>query len=99
MRPLSGKECCVLELLAERGQLYGLELVGASCGALKRGTVYVTLGRMEEKGLVRGELEQGAAPHPGLPRRLYRPTALGLRVLEAHHAFATALATPTKSRA
>ncbi|HEU4408013.1 MAG TPA: PadR family transcriptional regulator [Polyangiaceae bacterium] len=99
MRPLSGKECCVLELLAERGELYGLELVGASGGALKRGTVYVTLARMEEKGLVRGALEQGAAPHPGLPRRLYRPTALGLRLLDAHRAFASALAAPIKGRA
>jgi PadR family transcriptional regulator PadR len=99
MRPLSGKECCVLELLASGGQLYGLELVGASGGALKRGTVYVTLTRMEEKGLVRGETERGAAPHPGLPRRLYRPTALGLRALEAHRAFANALAAPAKGRA
>ncbi|MCU0683534.1 MAG: PadR family transcriptional regulator [Polyangiaceae bacterium] len=96
MRSLSAKEGCVLELLAARGQLYGLELVGASGGSLKRGTVYVTLARMEEKGLVSGEVEPCAAPHPGLPRRLYRATALGLRLLEAQRAFAGALAGPAK---
>ena len=99
MRSLSAKECCVLELLAARGELYGLELVGASGGALKRGTVYVTLARMEEKGLVAGELERDAAPHPGLPRRVYRPTALGLKLLEAQRAFAAALMAPAKGRA
>lgn len=89
----------MLELLAARGALYGLELVGASGGALKRGTVYVTLARMEEKGLIAGELEQGAAPHPGLRRRLYRPTALGRTVLDAQRAFAAALGAPAKGGA
>ncbi|HEU4536667.1 MAG TPA: PadR family transcriptional regulator [Polyangiaceae bacterium] len=89
----------MLELLAARGQLYGLELVSSSGGSLKRGTVYVTLARMEEKGLVTGEVEQCAAPHPGLPRRLYRPTALGLKLLEAQRAFDHVLAAPAKARA
>ncbi len=91
MRSLSAKEACILELLAARGELYGLELVGASGGALKRGTVYVTLARMEDKGLVAGAPEQCASPHPGLPRRMYRPTELGLRLLEAQRAIAGAL--------
>ena len=39
--------------------MYGLELVTESEGALKRGTVYVTLGRLEEKGYV-GQAETGA---------------------------------------
>jgi DNA-binding PadR family transcriptional regulator len=99
MKPLSSKEACVLELLVARGELYGLELVASSDGALKRGTVYVTLARMEEKGLVAGEQERDAAPHPGLPRRRYRPTALGRKVLEAQRAFAAALAAPARGRA
>lgn len=62
--------------------MYGLELVEASEGALKRGTVYVTLGRMQEKGFVESRPERPAGAS-GLPRRLYRPTGLGLRVLDA----------------
>ena len=81
---LSGKEGIVLDLLAERGEMYGLELVGASEGRLKRGTVYVTLGRMEDKGYVESHQEEERPPGAiGLPRRLYRATPLGLRVRDA----------------
>jgi DNA-binding PadR family transcriptional regulator len=80
---LSPKETVVLELLVDREQLYGLELVSASRRQLKRGTVYVTLGRMEEKGYITSWLED-APPHAGgLPRRIYRPTPLGRRLLAA----------------
>ena len=48
---VSPKELLVLELLRHQ-ELYGLQLVAASRGRLKRGTVYVTLGRMEEKGCI-----------------------------------------------
>ena len=48
---VSPKELLVLELLRHQ-ELYGLQLVAASRGRLKRGTVYVTLGRMEEKGYI-----------------------------------------------
>ena len=49
---LSGKERVVLELLTRDGELYGLQMVAASKRRLKRGTIYVTLGRMETKGYV-----------------------------------------------
>ena len=52
-------------------------------GALKRGTVYVTLGRMEAKGFVRSEQEAMPSGAIGLPRRLYYPTPLGERVRRA----------------
>lgn len=80
-----------MSLLVARRARYALELVDASEGELKRGTVYVTLSRMEEKGLLEGETEVDAEPHPGLPRRLYRVTALGKRMLEAERAFVLAL--------
>jgi DNA-binding PadR family transcriptional regulator len=89
---LSAKESLILELLSSTGPMFGLQLVADSGGALKRGTVYVTLGRMEEKGYVESEQE---APRPGaigLPRRIYRPTALGERVLKAWTALARELA-------
>ncbi|PYR44091.1 MAG: hypothetical protein DMF93_01315 [Acidobacteria bacterium] len=84
---LAKKERLILELLVSRGAMYGLQFVERSEGALKRGTVYVTLGRMESKRLI--ESEQ-AAPEPGaigLPRRIYRPTPLGERTLRAWTTF------------
>jgi PadR family transcriptional regulator len=88
---LSSKERIVLELLVSSGTMYGLQLVDSSRGRLKRGTVYVTLGRMEEKGLVesRHETRDDA---DAIPRRRYRATAHGERVLEAWLAIARALA-------
>jgi DNA-binding PadR family transcriptional regulator len=78
---VSPLEALVLDLLAVSAPTYGLDLVAASRGRLKRGSVYVTLGRMEEKGLVRSRLEE--RPGEGPPRRLYEPTPLGLRALVA----------------
>lgn len=73
----------MLELLVANGKSYGLQLVTASDGRLKRGTVYVTLGRMEEKGYVESEPDPMAADDLVLPRRMYRPSPYGLKVLEA----------------
>jgi DNA-binding PadR family transcriptional regulator len=87
---LSPKELLVLELLRDQ-ELYGLQLVAASRRRLKRGTVYVTLGRMEEKGYVTSTLEAAPAGAGGLPRRLYTATALGRRMLAAWTSGATDL--------
>src|SRR5438067_7049304 len=78
---LSAKESLILELLTEHDELYGLQLVASSKRKLKRGTVYVTLGRMEEKGYITSRLEDAPADAGGLPRRVYRPTTLGLKIL------------------
>jgi len=78
---LAASESVILNLLSARGPSYGLELVDASRGRLKRGGIYVTLGRMEEKGLVTSRASEGG-------RRLYRPTALGERALLASRVFA-----------
>ena len=80
---LPKKERLILELLQSEGPLFGLQLVALSQGALKRGTVYVTLGRMEAKGYVASEQESMPAGAIGLPRRIYSPTPLGNRVLRA----------------
>ena len=78
---LSSKETLILELLVQK-ELYGLQLVAASKRRLKRGTIYVTLARMETKGYVTSRAEDPPPDAGGLPRRMYRPTALGRRVLE-----------------
>jgi len=78
---LAKSESVILTLLAARRDAYGLELVEASRGKLKRGGIYVTLGRMEEKGLVSSRASDSG-------RRLYKPTALGERALLAARFFA-----------
>jgi len=77
---LSHNESVILALLVQGDEMYGLQLVAASKRRLKRGTVYVTLGRMEDKGFITSGLEDPPADAGGLPRRLYRATPLGRRV-------------------
>jgi PadR family transcriptional regulator PadR len=89
---LPRKERAILELLASGGPMFGLQLVERSDGTLKRGTVYVTLGRLEAKGLIQSEQEPLPAGGIGLPRRIYRVTTLGDRVLRAWTTMARELA-------
>ena len=88
---LSPKEALILELLADAESMYGLELVAQSKGRLKRGTVYVTLGRMEDKGYIRSKLEDPPPSAGGMPRRVYEPTATGRRVFAAWSAWRKAV--------
>jgi DNA-binding PadR family transcriptional regulator len=88
---LSSKERVALDLLLG-GSRYGLQLVADSRGALKRGTVYVTLGRMEQKGLVESRHEPAAGESDAIPRRMYHITAYGRRVMTAWTTVARALA-------
>ncbi|HET7461675.1 MAG TPA: helix-turn-helix transcriptional regulator [Longimicrobium sp.] len=78
---LSAKEAEVLRLLIANGEMYGLELVTSS-DVLKRGTVYVTLSRMAEKGYVESRQEE-VSPGDGPPRRLYKATGFGARAYRA----------------
>ena len=82
---MSRTESLVMELLRGR-ERYGLELVDRSGGTLKKGSCYVILARMEEKGFVDSRQEDRAQGTSGLPRRLYRATPYGRKV---HDAFAT----------
>lgn len=95
---ISNTEHLVLDLL-QASEKFGLELVADSQGALKRGSVYVTLGRMERKGFV--ESRQEKRPHGaiGLPRRLYKITPYGQKVFEAYQLLREALALrPSEAR-
>ena len=80
---MSRTESLVMELL-RGGERYGLELVDASGGALKRGSVYVILARMEEKGFVesrqevRAHASQRAAAPPLSRDALRRESARGV---------------------
>jgi PadR family transcriptional regulator len=79
---VSAKEVVVMRLLSSSLKpLYGLEIVSKSDGEIGRGTVYVTLSRMEDKGFVESEQEQQRPGATGLPRRRYRITGEGARAL------------------
>jgi DNA-binding PadR family transcriptional regulator len=80
-------------LLSNGRELYGLEMVDASNGELKRGTIYVTLQRMKEKGFIDSKPAPRPAPEVGIPRRVYWPTGHGRRVYAAYEAAYTALVT------
>jgi DNA-binding PadR family transcriptional regulator len=88
---ISATESLILDLL-EAGERFGLEMVEVSGGRLKRGSIYVTLGRMETKGFVESRQEARAPGAIGLPRRLYRATSYGLKVRDAYRLLREALA-------
>lgn len=75
------KELVVLGQLKEHGESYGLDLVRKSNGKLNRSSVYIVLGRLEEKGFVRSRTVKET--NPGLPRPRYSLTEAGERMLEA----------------
>lgn len=64
--------------------MFGLEMVEASDGGLKRGTIYVTLSRLADKGYVASREVPREAPEIGIPRRVYRVTGLGQNVYIAN---------------
>jgi DNA-binding PadR family transcriptional regulator len=88
---ISSTESLLLDLLEDR-ERFGLELVDASGGTVKRGSVYVLLSRMESKGFVESRQEERQPGAIGLPRRLYRATPYGLKVRDAYRLLREALA-------
>lgn len=74
---LSPKEFLILQMLVANGEQYGLQMVRASEGQLKRGTIYVTLNRMEDKGFITSYKEDRPPDQAGMARRRYRITGLG----------------------
>jgi len=81
---LSRKEMLILEMLIGKGEMFGLEMVEASGGELKRGTIYVTLQRMGDKGYIESREEPRSLPEIGIPRRKYSATGLGEKVYQTN---------------
>jgi DNA-binding PadR family transcriptional regulator len=80
---LTLKEREILKLLiGHSAEMYGLEMVARSEGRIGRGSVYVLLDRLEERGLVSSRLESRTPGTSGIARRLYRPTGHGRRVFQ-----------------
>ena len=55
------------------------EIERRSGRAVSRGAVYITLERLEEKGLLSSSSGEASAARGGRPKRLFRVTAYGLR--------------------
>jgi DNA-binding PadR family transcriptional regulator len=87
---MSATEALLLDLLGS-GERFGLELVATSDGRVKRGSVYVTLTRMEAKGFVESRQEERPAGAIGLPRRLYKATPYGATVRQAYQSLQQAI--------
>jgi DNA-binding PadR family transcriptional regulator len=79
MDSFNKSEQIAMEILtsAVSKKFYGLELVTLSENALKRGTVYITLSRLEDRGFLESENE--TAPKGTIPRRVYKVTGAGQR--------------------
>lgn len=95
--PIPPKEEIVLQLLRDGLEMFGLQMVEASEGELKRGTVYVVLSRLEEKGFVSSRHEDRQPGAIGLPRRLYKITAHGADVLRRQERARAIFAEPVLS--
>jgi DNA-binding PadR family transcriptional regulator len=91
MPSISATEALIIDLLQD-DERFGLELIEHSGRRLKRGTIYVTLSRMEAKGFVESRQEERPVGAIGLPRRLYRVTPYGLKVHDAYLLLREALA-------
>jgi DNA-binding PadR family transcriptional regulator len=82
------EQLVLLAVLRAGDEAYGTrvldEIRAAGVKRAARGAVYVTLGRLEEKGLLRGKTSDDAAgERGGRPRRYLRVTGEGLRALRA----------------
>lgn len=79
---ITKQQLLILSLLAEREEMYGIDLVKASDGVLGRGTVYVWLSGLQDEAMVVSRYTDEPPVHPGmLRRRLYRITDHGRGVL------------------
>jgi len=68
------------------GESYGVPIYDKVCELaekrINQGSLYLTLDRMEEKGLLASRLSSPAKELRGKPKRFYRLTATGLHALE-----------------
>ena len=81
-RVTNARELLILALLWEAvpAEMTGMQLVERSDGELAPGTIYLWLGRLDERGLVRSRLMG-----PRSARRLYTVTASGRHAIRPFH--------------
>lgn len=81
LKTLTQLQSLILSLLEDGGERYGLELIAASDGYLKRGTIYVLLGRLQGDKFVKSKLVKPKEGEQGPSRRVYHITGSGARAL------------------
>lgn len=83
---LSRTQALILQIIAQHGfrEMYGTEVLKASGGVIKLGTVHTTLRRMQDRGFLTSHQEEKPDDVSGIPRRLYQITGDGQRVLRAY---------------
>lgn len=75
-------EMAVMKILQDNPRgLYALQVVDQADGAIKRGSIYVLLGRLTLKGFIKMTKPKEAQNYPGLPRPIYRLSPEGLKVV------------------
>ena len=67
------------------GHKHGLDMVRLSQGALRMGSVFLLLGRLEDKGLITSSLIEASGPRK-MPRRVFQATDKGRRAFAAWQA-------------
>jgi hypothetical protein len=77
----TGSERLILELLSSGNEMFGLDLVEASGGRLKRASIHVTLQGMASRGLVKYRKEEWPTQSVGISRDLYAVTDAGRQAL------------------
>ena len=74
------KQNLILQILSQHGEMSGLDIVKASSGRLRRGTVYVHLSQLESQRLISAR-EILSQKTPGMPKRLYSLTMDGFTAI------------------
>ena len=84
------EELVLLAVLRLDGQAYGAslrrELRGRTGRAPSVSTIYITLMRLEAKGLVTSRVAESSSPRGGRPRRIFAATATGIEEMRGARA-------------
>ena len=84
------EQMVLLAILQLRDEVYGVPIVHEierrTGRSVSRAAVYITLRRLEEKGLVSSWMSEPTAERGGKPRRLVRVEQRGLRLLRESRA-------------
>jgi DNA-binding PadR family transcriptional regulator len=83
MDHFTSTEALIMQLLIASASkpLYGNGLVDQSNGQIPRGSIYLNLKRLEDRGYLKSEKEKD--PEFTIPKRLYQVTGLGQRAFQA----------------
>ena len=79
----TGQGAEILEDIGVSGKKYGYQI--AKSAGISLGSIYTQLQRLGDSGFVSGEVESlpGGSPKRAIPRRYYKLTPLGEKVLKA----------------